>query len=342
MEDFKMNFAEELQRLEVQDEDEVTAKMLSTKFKKQALKHHPDKTGDVDNDLEFKRLLNDYNTLIEALKKINEDEVQKEKNEMADFLAKNNVAKENTQSYTVMLEKEKSTEWRGQLKKMKKMITDPKKLSDGGIQYKIDVHGNIISMTHYENPGNGQPKLHVQGSMFHSRVFIVDEMPKMYKAILEKTKKAETPSVKRKEITTNIGLTYACLQCDNEYKRRANLTKHIAAKHTNAATPTKEPAKKKEKKKQIKSLPVLSIEPIPLPAPKMKESTQMYPMDLTASQKIHLSLTDDQLNSLLYDLTSDGETEDDGVEIVSEIGKHSYENNKEEKPGVWSRRKRIS
>ena len=39
VEDFKKNFAEQLRRLEVEEEDEVTAKMLSKKFKNQALKH---------------------------------------------------------------------------------------------------------------------------------------------------------------------------------------------------------------------------------------------------------------------------------------------------------------
>ena len=61
---------------------------------------------------------------MEALKQINEDGVEKEKNEIADFFAKNNVAKENTQSYTVLMENEKAAEWRGQLKKMK-LITNP-------------------------------------------------------------------------------------------------------------------------------------------------------------------------------------------------------------------------
>ena len=118
MEDFVRNYQEELRRLDVQEGEEVTAKMLSMKFKKLALKTHPDKTGDVDNDAEFKNLLNDYNMLIDALSKMKKDEVEQEKNYMADFFAQNNIAKENTQSYTILVEKANSTEWKNELKKM--------------------------------------------------------------------------------------------------------------------------------------------------------------------------------------------------------------------------------
>ena len=161
MEDFIRNYSAELSRLEVDEGEEITAKKLSIKFKKLALKTHPDKTG-VEDDTEFKNLLNDYNILIDALKKVNDEEQDVEKNDMADFFAENNIAKENTQSYTVLVEKVKSNEWKNELKKME-LITNPKKLACGGVQYKIEVFGNIISMTHYENPSDGQAKLHIQG-----------------------------------------------------------------------------------------------------------------------------------------------------------------------------------
>ena len=127
---------------------------------------HPDKTG-VEDDTEFKNLLNDYNILIDALRKVNKEEEDVEKNDMADFFAENNIAKENTQSYTVLVEKGKSTEWKNELKKME-LVTNPKKLACGGFQYKIEVFGNIISMTHYENPSDGQAKLHIQQNL-HSK-----------------------------------------------------------------------------------------------------------------------------------------------------------------------------
>ena len=125
MEDFIRNYAAELRRLEVDETEEITAKKLSTKFKKLALMTHPDKTG-VEDDTEFKNLLNDYNILIDALRKVNKEEEDVEKNDMANFFAENNIAKENTQSYTVLVEKEKSTEWKNELKKME-LVTNPNK-----------------------------------------------------------------------------------------------------------------------------------------------------------------------------------------------------------------------
>ena len=48
MEEFRNTYKEELKRLDVSDDEELTTKMLSSKFKKKALKVHPDKTGEVN------------------------------------------------------------------------------------------------------------------------------------------------------------------------------------------------------------------------------------------------------------------------------------------------------
>ena len=93
MEEFRKNCAEELKRLDINDDEEVTVKLLSSKFKKKALKVHPDKTGNTNNDEEFKILLNDFNTCMDNYSIIDKVQVVKEKSEMADFLAKNNIAK---------------------------------------------------------------------------------------------------------------------------------------------------------------------------------------------------------------------------------------------------------
>ena len=49
-------------------------------------------------------------------------------------------------SYTVLVEKENSAEWKEELQKLE-LLTEPKKLACGGIQYKTDVHGYTVSMT---------------------------------------------------------------------------------------------------------------------------------------------------------------------------------------------------
>ena len=136
------------------------------------------------------------------------------------------------------------------------LIANPKKLACGGSQYKIEVFGNIISMTHYENPSDGQAKLHVQGSKYHSRIFTVNTLPEMYKKVSDKAKKKEASKevVKKKQLTAPKSLSFACTICDNEYARQANLAKHIAAKHTKSVEPAKN-----VKRKTIKAQPSLSI-----------------------------------------------------------------------------------
>ena len=277
MEDFVRNYHEELGRLDVQEGEEVTAKMLSMKFKKKALQTHPDKTGDVDNDTEFKNLLNDYNMLIDALNKMKEDENEHEINDLADFFAQNNIAKENSLSYTILVEKAKSTEWKNELKKMH-LTTLPKKLACGGFQYKTEVLGNIISMSHYKNPSDGQAKLHIQGSKYHSRIFIVNDLPKIYKRVSEKAKKKEASKdmAKKKQALVAKSLSFACTLCDNEYARQANLARHIATKHTKSI----ETVVKNVKKKPSKTQSTLSIEPINI-TPQKPDGPQISSIDLT-------------------------------------------------------------
>ena len=60
MENIRKNYEKELRTLEISDEEELTVKLVTKKFKKKALKVHSDKTH--KDDEEFKELLNDYNT----------------------------------------------------------------------------------------------------------------------------------------------------------------------------------------------------------------------------------------------------------------------------------------
>ena len=55
MEEFRKKCAEELKRLDISEEDEITVKLLMSMFKKKALKVHPDKTGKTNDDEELKR-----------------------------------------------------------------------------------------------------------------------------------------------------------------------------------------------------------------------------------------------------------------------------------------------
>ena len=257
MDEFRTKFADELKRLEVSDEEEVTAKILSTKFKKKALKVHPDKNGEVTDDEEFKTLLNDYKSCMDALSLLLKDEVDKEKNDMAEFFAKNNVTKENTNSYTVLIENEMNGEWKDAFKKMKLSI-EPMKLKHGGTQYKTEVLGNIVSLSHYENPSNGQSKLLIQGNMFHIKTFIIENLPLMYQKMSTKIKKRDLKNVKPKQNVSLRALngkeiTFNCDQCDVTYRRKFYLEKHIRDKHDQSQ------AKKIEKALKAMALPINSM-----------------------------------------------------------------------------------
>ena len=317
MEEFRRNYSQELKRLNVEDEEVVTAKMLSSKFKRKALRVHPDKTGDVNDDEDFKNLLQDFNTCMEGLRLIAEDEEEKEKNNMADFFAKNNVSKENTNSYTVLLENDKITEWNEVLKKMD-LAKDPIKLINGGTQYKKEVMGFVVSMSLYDNPRNGQSKLLIQGSMFHIRMFIVDMLPPLYKKVCEKANKKDTKEPKKaiakepkktvaKEPKKTIALRamkgkdiiFKCDQCDITYKRKFYMIKHIAEKHD------PHQARKIEKASKIKPTPAstpynvpkgLSITPINQQLYKKREDVIVEETETTNYDETNVSTQSQEEN----------------------------------------------
>ena len=103
--------------LEIEKEDELTVKLIEKKFKRKALKVHSDKTGSGDDE-EFKELLNDYNRVIDAVIKLNEESKDDEATCLSKFFEKHNFAKECSQSWTIYVEKEKVVDW---LKEMSKL-----------------------------------------------------------------------------------------------------------------------------------------------------------------------------------------------------------------------------
>ena len=193
---------------------------------------------------------------MEALSVILKEEADQEKNEVAKFFSKHNLTKENTNSFTVLIENDKNVEWKDALKKMD-LKTDPKNLVNGGTQYKIEVLGNVVHISHYANPSNGQSKLLIQGNMFHIKTCIFEILPVLYQKMCIKLKKRDQKNVQPKQ---NIAIralkgkeiTFNCDQCDVKYKRKINLVKHMQLKHD----PTQ--AKKIERAEKVLFLPVAS------------------------------------------------------------------------------------
>ena len=69
MEHLRKTLLRELINLEVEEEEVLTVSLEPKKFKKKALKVHSHKTLNSDDE-EFKRLLNDYNKVKDALNEI--------------------------------------------------------------------------------------------------------------------------------------------------------------------------------------------------------------------------------------------------------------------------------
>ena len=92
MENIRKLYQKELTNLEIGNEAVITKKLVVLKFKRKALKVHSDKTG--KDDEEFKELLRDYNTLIDAIDESTEEGEFVEKCDLQNFFERHNFAKE--------------------------------------------------------------------------------------------------------------------------------------------------------------------------------------------------------------------------------------------------------
>ena len=112
MEIFRKEYEKELLNLEIEESEEITQKLVTTKFRRKALKVHSDKT--FKDDVDFQNLLEDYSKVVEALNNMaeNEDGELVEKTDIQNFFEKNNFAKEFSKTWTIFVEKDKVKEWK--------------------------------------------------------------------------------------------------------------------------------------------------------------------------------------------------------------------------------------
>ena len=138
----------ELKNLGVEEEEALTVKLVTKKFKKKALKVHSDKTHNNDDE-EFKELLNDYHKVKDAINEISNSAAEEddEKTDLQNFFEKHNFAKEFSQSWTIYIEKDKVDEWK---KEMSRRYPDFKKMQGNGIQYKTPMGDRSVSTTLYD------------------------------------------------------------------------------------------------------------------------------------------------------------------------------------------------
>ena len=225
MEDLRKALKKELFNLEIDEGEEITIKVVEKKFKKKALKVHPDKTGS-DDDMEFKELLADFRKVQTALNEIETEDVE-HKGDIFTFFEKNNVANEKSQSWTILIERDKVEEWSNVLRRK---FGESKLVGSGsGHQFKAPVGEHIVSITLYKYPGDMTPKMNVQGQKIGLRHFVCNVLPEVYKKVSEKDKTKAITSISENQ-------THNCNICDKVYKQKRRLTTHMELKHTGAIT----------------------------------------------------------------------------------------------------------
>jgi hypothetical protein len=232
MENFRKQFEHEIKNLEISEDEVITLKLVSHRFKKKALKVHSDKTGKEDDE-EFKKLLNDFNNVKKALEEITDDasDVECEKSDLLNFFEKHNFAKEFSQSWTIFVEKVKVNDWK---KALEARYPNSKELQGNGVQYRTELDDKSVSITFYDV---ALPKMNIQGNHSCIRKFVLTTLPDIYRTIQESVKALESENLEKvPEAEAKNKLPkeskYKCDKCNKSYVKENGLEKHIQAKHS--------------------------------------------------------------------------------------------------------------
>ena len=229
MENIRKQYQKELRMLEISEEEELTVKLVTKKFKKKALRVHTDKTHNGDDE-EFKELLSDYEKLKDAINEVsNENNEIEEKSDLQNFFEKHNFAKEFSQSWTIFIEKEKVDEWKSVLGSL---FPDFKNTQGNGTQFKTPVDDRIVYTTLYDVV---TPKMNIQGNHISIRKYVFNILPDIYNKVRNIPNKIQLEGVKRVPVNAKVKLSgetvFSCEVCDKTYVRKAAIKKHMQMKH---------------------------------------------------------------------------------------------------------------
>ena len=231
METIRKQFVKELKNLDISEEEEISARIVTKKFKRKALLVHSDKTRNGDDEA-FVELLDDYKKVIDAIEKSSENNEKLDvKTDIQEFFEKHNIIKEFSQSWTILIEKEKVESWN---KEMLKRFPEPKFLQGHGTQYKSSMEEGNVFITLYDVT---VPKMNIQGNQKCIRKFVIDVMPELYREVSEGAQ-IETQRSNLLPLNTRVKLsaetTYSCDVCAKKYIRKPALRKHIQIKHASS------------------------------------------------------------------------------------------------------------
>ena len=188
---------------------------------------HSDKTGKDDED--FKELVQDYNTLLDALKDLAEEGECVEKSDLQKFFEKHNFAKEFSKTWTIFIEKEKINEWKNI---MNKRFPGGKPMQGNGIQFLTRVDDGNVFTTLYDVV---VPKMNIQGKQTCLRKFVMEILPDIYRDVTGGVTSSESNKIEKVPISARVKLSgetiFTCGVCEKKYMRKAAMKKHMQTKH---------------------------------------------------------------------------------------------------------------
>ena len=242
---------EDLEVLNIKEENKLSSRLLTAKFKKLAKICHPDKGGTKEA---FQTLQNAYDRLTEYVEKLQNDEDEEYNHEKL-FFKTSNFPHEKKNCFVVVLDNKFSNQWEDTFKELYGV---EKILETGGIQFKV----KGMTLSFYNKPKkDNKTKVLIQGkdkdAIFE---YVFESLPRIYKRVLElgepklefekKGRSSDNcdnklnsiqhikehvdvdhPSPHRKKIQQKLISAYKCDQCESSFPSRLSLRTHINSKH---------------------------------------------------------------------------------------------------------------
>ena len=214
-------FKEDLIVLEINEEQTLTKKYVTSKYKKLAKTRHPDKEGGTKSA--FQTLLNAYRRIIDYLdgKIVKEAFEEEEKDFETEFFMKHNFMKECTSSFVVYIQDWLVDRWKRVLERHMKIHKSDK--------FKIIFKTGEITLTLYDKPKKDpRSKLHIQGGDQNKNLdFILEKLSKFYREVCflqETTSKA----LELRDLHRSL-----CIICGKHFTNKRGLKQHIIRIHDN-------------------------------------------------------------------------------------------------------------
>ena len=169
-----------------------TMKTVLMYWRRKAPRCHPDKGGVKEEFQKLQDALNKVGDMINELSKNNDDEEEVfEWKLFKDF----NLEKENSNSFTILIESERSEEWNATFIKVFGEPFIPSDSESNGRHwnhndYTIDGMVQKISITLWKNPKNKQPKLLIQSPKhMMTMMWVTNELPNIFMDVMKLGKK---------------------------------------------------------------------------------------------------------------------------------------------------------